>query len=77
MSIYGGIRIKERSLARELDQLDETNTEVQHEAKRARIAQCVGDGKSNRRLENERKELLAEGRDLDMKIQEVRSRMRA
>lgn len=77
VSIYGGIAFRERSLAKEIDQVPESRNIVKERAVKARIAQWVLQiGRwLRRRLEQERKELLAEGRDLDMKLEDVRKRL--
>ncbi|KLT38322.1 hypothetical protein CC85DRAFT_38720 [Cutaneotrichosporon oleaginosum] len=78
LSFYGGLAIKEHYLAGELDKVPESKDLVSERAVKARIVQCVGGGMSvDRRLEQERKELMVEGRDLDKKIAEIKARLAA
>ncbi|GMK58633.1 hypothetical protein CspeluHIS016_0600750 [Cutaneotrichosporon spelunceum] len=65
LSFYGGLALKEHYLAGELDKVPESSELVSQRAVKARIVQ----------LEQERKELLTEGRDLDNKIAEIKARL--
>ncbi|BEJ14391.1 hypothetical protein CspHIS471_0401580 [Cutaneotrichosporon sp. HIS471] len=65
LSFYGGLAIKEHYLAGELDKVPESKDLVSERAVKARIVQ----------LEQERKELMGEGRDLDKKIAEIKARL--
>ncbi|CAK9787354.1 unnamed protein product [Cutaneotrichosporon oleaginosum] len=67
LSFYGGLAIKEHYLAGELDKVPESKDLVSERAVKARIVQ----------LEQERKELMVEGRDLDKKIAEIKARLAA
>ncbi|KAL1407733.1 hypothetical protein Q8F55_007166 [Vanrija albida] len=65
VSIYAGVALKERYLAKELATVPDESQIVKERAVRARIAQ----------LEHERKELIQEGNDLDIKIADLKKRM--
>ncbi|WVW82257.1 hypothetical protein I302_104263 [Kwoniella bestiolae CBS 10118] len=65
LSFYGGLAIKEHYLSNELANVAERRSAPHERAMRARIVQ----------LEQERKELLKEGEDLDAKIQAMKKRM--
>ncbi|EJT51548.1 hypothetical protein A1Q2_02745 [Trichosporon asahii var. asahii CBS 8904] len=65
LSFYGGLAIKEHFLSKEMEVTPEADHKVKERANRARIVQ----------LEEQRKDLLKEGDDIDKKIAQLKAKM--